>query len=323
MRDFSNPSQGTHIINILVKKIFDGLTQYQPTQRPRILRSSIFSSIKQDFDNLFIEKESSQRTEKARIIDKERILRTHMTPLLINSLNNIDHHGENFCWLYPGMCFTRGPIHPLMVMQPHKLDIWFLKKKNEISQQCVQEYVHIILKSLEIISPYKIEKVKSRSYTNSGFSVLLFLNDNWVKVCEGGFISNRVLNSTNVDPETYQGFGLGFGLDRLAMITKNFDDARILTSKIPEIASQMKDTKRFSLNLPSKALHEHLAIKCEQETRLRIYDIIKEVDKSDCVYKCHYNEHQERFNIIYKPLHDVEEEELLKLHSSIKSRIGL
>ncbi len=58
----------------------------------------------------------------------------------------------------------------------------------------------------------------------------------WIELCPCGMIHPRVLEMGGIDPEKYQGFAFGLGFTRLAMMTYDVDDIRILNSgKIPAL----------------------------------------------------------------------------------------
>jgi phenylalanyl-tRNA synthetase alpha chain len=48
----------------------------------------------------------------------------------------------------------------------------------------------------------------------------------WVEFCGCGMVHPNVLRAGNIDPERWQGFAFGFGLDRLVMVRHDIDDIR-------------------------------------------------------------------------------------------------
>lgn len=52
----------------------------------------------------------------------------------------------------------------------------------------------------------------------------------WIEVMGGGMVHPNVLRAGGVDPEKYQGFAFGAGVDRLVMIRYSIDDIRLLYS---------------------------------------------------------------------------------------------
>ena len=56
------------------------------------------------------------------------------------------------------------------------------------------------------------------------------LRDKWVEVLGAGMIHPNVLRAAGVDPEKYQGFAFGGGIDRIAMLRYGIDDIRLMHS---------------------------------------------------------------------------------------------
>ncbi|MBM3272108.1 phenylalanine--tRNA ligase subunit alpha [Candidatus Kaiserbacteria bacterium] len=56
------------------------------------------------------------------------------------------------------------------------------------------------------------------------------LRDRWIEMGGAGMVHPNVLQNAGVDPQKYQGFAFGFGLDRLAMLKWGIDDVRHMHS---------------------------------------------------------------------------------------------
>lgn len=56
------------------------------------------------------------------------------------------------------------------------------------------------------------------------------LKDRWIEIGGAGMIHPHVLKNAGVDPDTYQGFAFGMGLDRIAMLKWSIDDVRLMHS---------------------------------------------------------------------------------------------
>ena len=53
-------------------------------------------------------------------------------------------------------------------------------------------------------------------------------NDKWLEVLGCGMVHPNVLKNVGLDPDEYQGFAFGMGLDRIVMIKYGIDDIRLL-----------------------------------------------------------------------------------------------
>ena len=56
------------------------------------------------------------------------------------------------------------------------------------------------------------------------------LRDRWIEMMGAGMVHPSVLKSAGVDPEKYQGFAFGMGIDRLAILRWGIDDVRLMHS---------------------------------------------------------------------------------------------
>jgi phenylalanyl-tRNA synthetase alpha chain len=62
-----------------------------------------------------------------------------------------------------------------------------------------------------------------------------------MEIVGSGLVHPQVLRNFGLDPEVYNGWAFGFGIERLAMITMEIPDMRIIWSEDPRITSQFKD----------------------------------------------------------------------------------
>ncbi|BCX16285.1 MAG: hypothetical protein KatS3mg098_514 [Candidatus Parcubacteria bacterium] len=62
--------------------------------------------------------------------------------------------------------------------------------------------------------------------------------EKWLEVVGAGVVHNQVLKNLGIDPEIYNGWAFGFGLERLAMVKMKIPDIRIFWSNDPRITSQ-------------------------------------------------------------------------------------
>ena len=55
---------------------------------------------------------------------------------------------------------------------------------------------------------------------------LMWQNKKWLEIMGAGMVHPNVLRNCNINPDEYQGFAFGFGLDRLAMLKYGLNDIR-------------------------------------------------------------------------------------------------
>ena len=80
---------------------------------------------------------------------------------------------------------------------------------------------------------FEMDKVELRirpsyfPFTDPSIEVdLKWRGDKWLEVMGAGMVHPNVLRNCNIDPNKYQGFAFGFGMDRLAMLKYGLDDIR-------------------------------------------------------------------------------------------------
>lgn len=56
------------------------------------------------------------------------------------------------------------------------------------------------------------------------------LSGRWIEIMGAGMVHPHVLRDAGIDPEVYQGFAFGMGIDRLAVLKYGIDDIRLLYS---------------------------------------------------------------------------------------------
>jgi phenylalanyl-tRNA synthetase alpha chain len=53
-------------------------------------------------------------------------------------------------------------------------------------------------------------------------------NSGWIEILGAGMVHKNVLRNCGIDPEKYQGFAFGIGVDRVAMLKYGIHDIRFL-----------------------------------------------------------------------------------------------
>jgi phenylalanyl-tRNA synthetase alpha chain len=63
-------------------------------------------------------------------------------------------------------------------------------------------------------------------YTKDGQTIKIGAGDSWMEILGSGMVHPTVLRNCGIDPDEYQGFAFGMGIDRLAMLKYGMPDLR-------------------------------------------------------------------------------------------------
>ena len=239
--DLSDPANGKHAINLVVELIFEMLKSISGYPEPVICRSSPVTTVKENFDLLFVPPDNLSRSPiYTRYIDENTLLRTHTTAQIPSILKKIKKKSiEDLLVMCPGICFRRDVIDRKHVGEPHQMDIWRIKKgKPKIT---INDTSSLVKKLIDLIVPgteFRANKV-SHPYTDNGLEIEILVNGEWLEIMECGEVKKELFSSSDLDPDEYSGLAMGVGLDRLVMIKKQINDIRLLRSENPKIKEQM------------------------------------------------------------------------------------
>ena len=64
------------------------------------------------------------------------------------------------------------------------------------------------------------------NYTREGGKLIIGQGESWLEILGSGMVHPNVLRAGGIDPEKYQGFAFGMGLDRIAMLKYGIPDLR-------------------------------------------------------------------------------------------------
>jgi phenylalanyl-tRNA synthetase alpha chain len=77
-------------------------------------------------------------------------------------------------------------------------------------------------------------------YTDPSLEMEIEVGGRWVEVLGSGVVQASVLDNLGVDSSIYNGWAFGFGLERLAILSMNLPDIRLLWSEDPRVERQLK-----------------------------------------------------------------------------------
>ncbi len=82
-------------------------------------------------------------------------------------------------------------------------------------------------------------------YTDPSIEMEVEVNGRWIEVLGGGLVRPVVLKNLGMDPVAYNGWAFGFGLERLAIISMDLPDIRLLWSRDPRVVQQLRLGRKF------------------------------------------------------------------------------
>lgn len=180
-------------------------------------------------------------------VDQTNILRTHTTIMWYyylhhESIKKKINNKESVGAISYGKVYRKDEIDRNHMNVFHQMDGWYLTSK-------AQEIITIDdLKSvlIEIAQTIFGNTIAYRfnndtfPYTDPSIEMEIEVAGRWVEVLGAGVVRSVVLKNLGVDPDKYNGWAFGFGLERLAIISMDLPDIRLLWSQDPRIARQMK-----------------------------------------------------------------------------------
>jgi phenylalanyl-tRNA synthetase alpha chain len=232
-------------IKILVDRITDlpRFADFDLVRIPKIV------TVEEEFDLLNSPADHPTRKETDTFfIDDTHHLRTQMTvmwPFYLRNkeiLDKLEQEGEVRA-LAPGIVYRKDEIDRKHFPAFHQIDGLLICRKDKkiITLEDLKEVEAEMTKSIfgEDIE-YRF-LVDSFPFTDPSVQIEIKFNDDWMEVVGSGLVHNQVLKNLNIDPEIYNGWAFGFGIERLAMVKMEIPDIRIFWSNDERITSQFKD----------------------------------------------------------------------------------
>ncbi len=193
-------------------------------------------STEENFTKLNIGKNHPAREEQDTLyFNSELILRTHTSPVQIETMEN--HKEFPIKILVPGFVYRNDDDDATHSHQFSQMEGLWVGENVKMSD--LKATLIYLLKDLFG------QKVKTRfrpshfPFTEPSVEVdinCLFCNfkgckickyTSWIEILGAGMVHPQVLRNCQIDPNKYQGFAFGLGLDRLAMLKYKIDDIRM------------------------------------------------------------------------------------------------
>lgn len=185
-------------------------------------------------------------------VDEKNILRTHTTIMWYYYLadKNIQQriaNNEAVGALSYGKVYRKDEIDRHHMNVFHQIDGWYLVPKDQkiITQTDLENVLGNLAKAVFGSDvQYRFNK-DTFPYTDPSLEMEININDKWIEVVGSGVVKGSVLDKLGMDSSKYTGWAFGFGLERLAIISMDLPDIRLLWSKDPRVVKQLKLGQKF------------------------------------------------------------------------------
>ncbi len=179
-------------------------------------------------------------------VDESHILRTQMTVMWYYYLNN-ENIKNKMANNEPVGCFAHGKVYRKDEIDRrhmnifHQLDGWYLipKEKGTITRTDLERVL------AETVLAIFGNDVKYRfnpdtfPYTDPSLEMEIEVDGKWVEVNGAGVVRASVLDKLGIDSTKWTGWAFGLGLERLAIISMQLPDIRLLWSNDERVKKQL------------------------------------------------------------------------------------
>jgi phenylalanyl-tRNA synthetase alpha chain len=129
----------------------------------------------------------------------------------------------------------------------HQLDGWYLSPKASkiITADDLKEVLSELAKSIFGTKVNHRFNSDAFPYTDPSLEMEIEIGGSWVEILGSGIVRPIFLKNLGLDPDQYNGWAFGIGLERLAIISMGLPDIRLLWSEEPRVKRQLKLGQKF------------------------------------------------------------------------------
>jgi phenylalanyl-tRNA synthetase alpha chain len=180
-------------------------------------------------------------------VDSDHILRTHTTVMWYYHIQN-DHVQEKIRAGKPvgahayGKVYRRDEIDRSHMPVFHQIDGWYLcrRKDHMITVEDLQEVLGEMARAIYGRDTNYRFNEDQFPYTDPSLEMEVEVRGRWIEVLGAGVVRGEVLKNFGVDPNEYNGWAYGPGLERLAMVSMDLPDIRLFWSQDERIKKQLR-----------------------------------------------------------------------------------
>lgn len=244
IRDLSDPTQGHHAMQELLKNVTTALTsKWECTLN--MVRNPPIVAVTDNYDRLGYDGADITRAQRyTRYTSPTTMLRSHTSAELPRTLEQYASSGAGTdtdeLIAAPGLVFRRDVVDRTHVGEPHQIDLWRIRSTPHTTDGDMMEMIDSLVSAVLPGAEWRTIDVV-HPYTLGGRQIDVLHNGEWLELAECGRIHPGVLSRSGLDPAKWSGLALGMGLERALMLRKAIPDIRFLRATDERIATQMQD----------------------------------------------------------------------------------
>ena len=241
LRDLSDPAEGPHAMQLLVRDILSALETAWGCE-VRIHREIPIVSVEDNYNRLHYPPDGAARDRRyTRYVCENALLRTQTSAMIPGLLQGMaDGLPDDMLLACPGLVYRRDSVDRIHCAEPHHLDLWHVQNHKQLDHDDLLQMVQIVMNAALPGIAWKLAD-SPHPYTQGGVEINALWGDTWLEVGEAGLAHLDILRETISHRADLSGLAMGLGLDRLLMVRKNIPDIRLLRSDDPRITEQMDD----------------------------------------------------------------------------------
>jgi phenylalanyl-tRNA synthetase alpha chain len=271
-------------------------------------------------------------------VDDNNILRTHTTVMWYYYLQEASvkermARGEGVgCFSY-GKVYRKDEIDRHHMNVFHQIDGWYLapKDKEKIGQPELEKVLWAIAKAAfsdNVEGRFNPDKFP---YTDPSIEMEIFKNEKWIEVLGSGVVKGSVLEKFGIDSSKWNGWAFGTGIERLAIVSMELPDIRLLWSKDARVQKQLNLGQKYKEVSKFPPVVRDISFVVEGDFILNDYldsirrvggDLVEEMallDKYENAQKFGEGKTSYTFRITYRHLdRTLTNQEVNELHSEIE-----
>lgn len=189
----------------------------------------------------------ARRPSDTYFVDENHVLRTHTTVMWYYHLNlpevkNSLKKGKPVGALSYGKVYRKDEIDRQHMNVFHQMDGWYLCRRED-RVITIDDLREVLAEIARVIFGQDIKyrfNTDEFPYTDPSIEMEVQISKRWIEVLGAGVVRGTVLKNLGVNPEEYNGWAFGFGLERLAIISMDLPDIRLLRSQDERVKKQLK-----------------------------------------------------------------------------------